>query len=466
MSTTAKSRRFTEGPLFFKIFLFVIPIILSGVLQICYNLADHIVIGQFSGDEYALGAVGCTTSLTSLMTNMLIGLSAGAGVVIAQRYGAKDDKRLSYTLHTSITLSVIAGLLFMLIGLLACSPALKLMGTQDVFFDKALLYIRIICIGIPATSIYNFGASALRAVGDSKTPLTILTITGAMNVLFNLFFVIVCGMSVDGVAYATIIAQYSSAVAVIAVLMHKKNEVYGLNIKKLGIHTQSLLQILRYGIPSGIQSSLFAISNVIITSAINTFPPEVINAKTIASNIDAILYASINSYLHASTTFCAQNYGAKKLDRVKKSVIYCLVQVTAIGLIIGAILLTFARSAAGIFINDADPTKDIVIEQVLNIMAVLTPLYFLAGVQEALSGALRGLGHSVLPTIMSIVGICGLRMFWVLVLINYPPFDTIQGVFLCYPASWAITAIAVGTALIIIYKKSKKALAASGELVS
>jgi len=463
MAIEKKQKDLTEGPIFTQMLSFVIPIMLTGILQLLYNMADHIVVGQFSGNEYALAAVGSTSSLTNLIVNLLIGISAGSGVVVAQRFGAGEYNRLEHAVHTSLTFSLLAGIVFSFIGILISRPALELMDTKDVFIDQSVIYMQIICIGIPASAVYNFGASILRSVGDSKTPLYILSATGVVNVILNLVFVIGFNMSVDGVAIATIVAQYLSAIIVVLVLALRKNEPYSFSFKKIGINKSTLLQILRFGIPAGVQSSLFSISNMVITAAVNNFPPTTVSAKTIAGNIDGFLYVTLNSYLHASMTFTAQNYGAGRLDRVKKSIFTAASQTAVIGLLLGTVMFLCGRFVAGIFIDSSDAAnKQIIIDEVMNMLKVTSFFYFMCGVMETFSGALRGLGHSFAPMIITIGGVCGLRILWVLVFFPMDMFYSIGGVYTCYPISWSLTAITLAIVLYFTYKKTKKSVTAPG----
>ena len=341
----AKPKRdLTEGPLFLPMIMFVIPIILTGMLQIVYNMADNIVVGRFSGDEYALAAVGSTTSLSNLIINLLMGVGGGSGVVIAQSYGAKQYDRLSRAVHTSMSFSLIGGVAFCIIGLLISRPALELMDTKEELMSRALLYLRIICLGIPASAVYNFGAAVLRSVGDSKTPLFILSATGIINVILNLIFVISFGMAVEGVALATIISQYISAIVVVFLLVGRKNQPYSLDLKKLRIDVPILKRILALGLPAGFQGTLFSISNIILTAGMNSLATTDIAGKTIAINIEGLVYTAMNSYLHASMTFTGQNYGAKKPERIKKSIIYAVLQVAVIGFVGGQIISQIGRA--------------------------------------------------------------------------------------------------------------------------
>jgi putative MATE family efflux protein len=420
-------------------------------------MADNIVVGKFSGDPNALAAVGSTSSLTNLILNVLMGIAAGTSVVISHAFGAKQDRLLSRAVHTSLSFSVIAGLAFMTVSLLVSRPGLILMGTKDVLLDSATLYMRIIACGIPATAIYNFSASILRSVGDSRTPLFILASSGIINVLLNIFFVIACGMSVDGVALATIVSQYISAAAAVAVLMRRKSESYALRIRELGIDIKILGRILRFGIPASIQSSLFGISNVLITSSINVFDKTVISGKTIAGNIEGILYVALNSYLHAAMTATGQNLGAGKPERIRRSVLYCVIQVMTIGIVGGMLILTFGESVASLFVDTTDPLRDEVIEKAMDQMKILLTTYFLCGIMESLSGSLRGMGYSMTPTVMSIGGVCGIRILWILTAFQLEALHSPQGLFLVYPISWIATSLMFLPILLYALSKQKKA---------
>ncbi len=458
MSLAKNKRDLTEGPLFIPIFTFVVPIILTGILQILYNIADNIVVGRFSGDELALAAVGSTSSLSNLIINLLMGVAGGSGVVIAQSYGAKEFDKLSKAVHTSMLFSVVGGVFFCLLGLLISEPALELMDTKDELMGRALLYLRIICLGIPATSIYNFGAATLRSVGDSKTPLFILSSTGIINVLLNLFFVIVCKMTIDGVALATITSQYISAATVVFILFKRSDSPYALDIKKMHMDMPIMKRILALGLPAGLQGTLFSISNIILTAGMNSLPTTDISGKTIAINIEGLVYTAMNSYLHASTTFTGQNYGARKPDRIKKSIIYAVLQVALIGFIGGQIINLFGRPLASLYIDANDPNKEAVMAAALELMQFMLSCYFLCGIMDTLSGALRGLGYSMIPMIVSIGAICVLRAIWVFFVFPTEQFHSLIGIYTIYPISWTLGLAALAIALLIIFKKVKKRL--------
>ena len=459
-------RDLTEGPLFLPMISYVVPIILTGLLQILYNMADNIVVGRFSGDDLALAAVGSTSSLSNLIINLLMGVAGGSGVVIAQSYGAKNKDRTSRAVHTSMLTAVIGGIIFCIIGLLISHPALTIMDTKEELMSRALLYLRIICLGIPASAIYNFGAAALRSVGDSKTPLVILSCTGLTNVLLNLFFVIVCHMSVSGVALATIASQYVSAIVVIAVLFKRKDQPYALNTSMLRIDPELLKSILRLGLPAGFQGTLFSISNIILTSGMNSLATTDIAGKTIAINIEGLVYTAMNSYLHASTTFTGQNFGAKKPDRIKKSILYAALQVTIVGVVGGIILILFGKPIAEMYVDLNDPNREAVLKAAMDLMTFMLSCYFLCGVMDTLSGALRGLGYSMIPMIVSIGAICVLRAIWVFVFFPMEQFHSLIGIYLIYPISWSLGIIFNTIALLIIYPKVKKSMISETKIMA
>ena len=442
----------TDGPIFVRMLLFVIPIILTGVLQVMYNMADNIVVGQFSGDPDALGAVGSTSSLTVLVTNVMISLSTGAGVVIAQFFGARDHDKVSRTVHTSMLFSIIGGVVFMIVGIVLARPVLTLIGTQDLYYDKAVLYMVIICCGIPATSIYNFGAAILRSIGDSKTSLYILSVSGLVNVVLNLVFVIGCGMTVDGVAYATIISQYISAAWVVVVLMRRSGENYQLILRKLRLELRIVARILRIGLPIAFQSSLFSISNIIITGSMNTFPPHVVSARTIAFNIEGITYTVMNAFATAAMTFVGQNYGAKKFSRINKTVAYALIQVAIIGIIVAQVEILFGRQLSDLYLSADDPNREAVIGAVLEIFDIMLATYFLCGVMETMSGVLKALGFSMTSMIASLIGLF-VRVAWILFLTPTERFHTVFGLFVSYTISWLVTILLLSICFVYVWRK-------------
>lgn len=437
-----KRLSFTEGPMFFKMLFFALPVMATGILQTLYSMADNIIVGQFSGDPNALGAVGSTSSLTNLTINLLIGISVGTSVVVSQAFGAKNENMVSRVVHTALITGLAGGIAFMGIGFLISKPALVLMGTREELLDGALLYFRIICIGIPATAIYNFGAAILRSVGDSKTPLIILSSSGLINVGLNFLFVIFCNMSVEGVAIATIVSQYLSAIAVIAVLFTRREECYGFSPSKLSFDTYLFIRIIRFGIPSGIQSSIFSFSNVLLTSGINSLGSSAIKAYTISSNIDAITYTACNAFHQAALTFTGQNFGAGKPDRIKRVAFFSLLQVLVMSILLAQIELLFSDQLINLYISNSDAAKAEITQITKDLMLLLLNTYFICGLMDVLSGIMKGLGYAIIPMLISITFICGFRIMWRFLVFPLPQFNTPTGLMLCYVFSWSLTAIA------------------------
>ena len=457
MLATKKKLNFTEGPMFFRILTFALPIMLTGILQILYNMADNIVVGQFSGDPHALGAVGSTSSLNNLIISLIIGISAGTGVVVAQLIGARRDKDVSRAVHTALVFSLFAGLAFGALGITISRPVLRLIGTQALLLDQAVLYMRIISLGIPASAVLNFGAAILRSTGDSKSPLIILSCTGILNVLLNLLFVIVFHMSVAGVALATIISQYASAILVIFVLAKKKGHSYQFSFSRLCFDKALIGRILRIGIPSGIQSSLFSLANIVLTNGINSFnDPNIITAYTITNNIDAVTYIACNSFYQAAITFTGQNYGAMKYERIKRTLIFGLIQVTAIGIIVGQLELLFGEQLVNLYVANDAPNKAAVMQASMDMLTLLLNFYFLCGIMEVCCGVLRGLGYSFSPMILCLTGACAFRIFWRYVFFPLEPLNTPVGLLLSFPISWILTILLLLGLFVFAWKKLKR----------
>ena len=457
MTKLGKSVNATEGPIFSQMILFAFPLMLTNIMQQLYSMADNIVVGKFSGDPLALAAVGSTGTLTAMLTHLFVGFSSGCAVVVSQSYGAKDNDTMSKGVHTSLVFALVSGIFFCLFGLLISGPALILLDTKSELIDKALVYFRTVCIGIPATAIYNFGASILRSIGDSKTPLYTLSASGIVNVVLNLVFVIVFKMSILGVAVATVVSQYISAIVVIAVLARRKNEPYALNLKKLGIHKATLFRVLRLGVPAAVQGSLFSITNLCLIRALNGFPTPVVSARTIATSIDVILSTAINSYLHVTMTFTGQNLGAGKLDRITKTVYYSAIQVATFGIVVGQLMIIFYTPLVGLYLAPDDPYRVEVLAAAKTIMTVMLSTYFIGAIHEAFSGVLRGLGYSLYPMFTSIGCIVVFRMIWIFFV--FPRIDTLVGLYLVYPISWTLSVIALSCMIMYALMKIKKARA-------
>lgn len=444
--TARTDRSFTEGGMFVKMLLFALPIMTTSVLQILYNVIGSLIVGQFSGDPNALAAIGCTGPITGLILNLLVGLSSGAGVIIAQRYGAGDESAVRRTVHTAMTTAVIGGVLMMLVGIGVANPIVSLI-VQEELRSRAVLYVTIIFFGVPATSIFNFGASILRSVGESRTPLIILLSSGLLNVGLNLLFVIVFKMTVNGAALATVFSQYASAVAVVAVLATKKT-CFALSFKELKIEKSILLRILMLGIPAGLQSAAYNVANMSITGAVNTFPRVYVSAAAICmSTLDSVIYASMNCFMHVAMTFAGQNYGANKKDRVNKSLIYAIIQIILAAGSVCAVIYIFRDPIAALFVDPNDSERLEVLSLSSRWLAFTVPFYIVLGVSEVCAGFLRGLGYSVSPTVMNLIGVFAVRLIWTQLVFPNMAKD-IFNLIACYPVSWFAAFILQGSLVI------------------
>ena len=451
---------FTEGGLFFKILLFTLPIIATNILSLLYNTADQIVVGQFASDPNALAAVGSTGTLTNLIINLLFGMTAGTSVIVARSYGARDKETLHRAVHTSMLFAAIGGVVVMLIGLSVCRFGLTLMGTKEDIFESAVLYMSIILCGVPASSIFNFAASIIRSTGDSKTPFLILASTGIVNVVFNLIFVILFHMGVAGVALATVISQYLSAAWAVWILM-RTDEDFRLSLRELRIDKQIFRQVLLIGIPSGIQGSLFSISNILIQSSINTFTTPEVSGSTISSTLEGYAYTAGNCFYQSVMTFVGQNLGAGKYDRVKRSLLYCLIQSALTVGIVSSVELLFAHQIVPIFVDMTSPVATEIVNAAIVRMKILLVCYFLTGPMDVLTGYLRALGMSILPMITSFIFACGLRVLWCIFV--FPLFGTPQSLFIIFPISWIATVLCNGIISLVVNHKffrKKEAVAA------
>ncbi len=442
--------QFTEGGLFFKILIFTLPIIATNILTLLYNTADQVVVGQFSGDPNALAAVGSTGNLTNLIVNLLFGMTAGTSVIVARSYGAKDKEALSCAVHTSMLFSIIGGVIVMIIGLSVCRVGLSLMGTKEDIFEQAVLYMSIILLGVPATSVFNFAATIIRSTGDSKTPFIILASTGVVNVVFNLVFVIVFSLGVAGVAISTIISQYLSAIWAVYLLV-RTDEDYRMSFRKLKFDRAMLRQVLLIGIPSGIQGSLFSISNILVQSSVNTFSTPEVSGNTIAGTLEGYAYTAGNCFYQSVITFVGQNYGAGKYDRVKKSFIYCMIQAACAVLIVSSLELLFIDFLVPFFVDMQNPLAPQIVDAAMVRLNVLLALYFLCGFMDVLTGYLRSLGMSILPMITSVFAICVLRSGWCLFV--FPAFGTPMSLYAVFPISWAACVLINGILAFFVSRK-------------
>ncbi len=445
-----------EGPFLKKILLYTFPIMLTGLLQLTFNAADLIIVGQFCG-SVSVAAVGATGALTNLIVNMFMGLSVGSGVTVAQAIGAGHGKEVHRIIHTAIPAAIISGVVLTGIGVSFSGTFLRWMGTPEDVIPLSSLYMKIYFGGILGPMVYNFGASILRAAGDTKSPLFFLTGAGIINVALNAVFVTVLHMDVAGVALATVISQFFAAIMVLVSLARRK-DVCRLELKKLKIYKGPLLKIIRIGVPSGIQGSMFSISNVILQSSVNALGSVFMSGHAAACNLEGFLYTTINSLHQSSLNFTGQNIGARRYDNVKKVVAICMCCAVIIGSVFGFVLYLLGEPLLSIYITDS---PEAIRYGMIRMAYVLLP-YFSIGLMEVMSGVLRGMGASISPMLISVIGVCGLRIGWVYTgyqLFNNAPIETRAiMLYLVYPASWIVTAMADYIAYRIIMKKQQQKL--------
>lgn len=435
----------TKGSLFKKIILFSIPLILSGILQLLFNAADVVVVGRFSGHT-ALAAVGSTTSLINLLVNLFIGISVGANVLLGQYIGADDFKNAQETVHTAICFALVGGVLMIFVGYFLSYPLLELMGTPNDVIDLSVLYIRIYFGGMPFFMLYNFGAALLRAVGDTKRPLYFLMVAGIINVIFNLIFVIVFSMGVAGVAIATVMSQCVSATLVLLCLKGASGPLC-LHKDLLHFHSDKVIQMLKIGLPAGLQGVIFNISNVLIQSSVNSFGSIAMAGNTAASNIEGFVYISMNSIHQTTVSFTAQNMGARQYKRVDKILMECLLIVTIVGISLGWSAYLAGHSLLRIYSTDMD-----VISYGMLRLSVISTSYFLCGVMDVLVGSLRGMGYSILPMIITLIGACLFRIVWIFTV--FAMHHSLIVLYISYPISWIITIVANSISYLVLRKKT------------
>lgn len=421
-----------NGSILDKLVSFSIPLMLSGILQLLFNAVDIIVVGQFTGNE-ALAAVGSTTALINVFVNLFIGISLGASVLAARFYATGQEKEMTETVHTSITLALISGIAMGIIGVIAAKGALELMDTPDNVLNLSTLYMRIYFMGMPFFMLYNYGAAILRAVGDTKRPLLFLIISGATNVVLNLLLVIQFHLGVAGVAIATVISQCISCILVLRCL-YLSDGSYQLRFNKLGMKTRYVKQIFQIGIPAGIQSTIINFSNVLLQSSVNSFGSVAMAGYTAANNILGFLYVSVNSITQACMSFTSQNYGVRKFKRMDKVLLECLGLTVIVALVLGGGSYLFGAELMHIYTKS---TK--VIECGVDIMLYTTVTYFLCGIMDLLPGALRGMGHSTVPMILSVIGTVGTRIVWIYGI--FPCHRSLDFLFISYPVSWLLTIV-------------------------
>lgn len=421
-----------SGSVLNKMLMFSLPVMASGVLQLLFNAADVIIVGRFAGDN-SMGAVGSTSSLINLFTNLFVGLSVGVNVVVARAHGADFDSDIHDAVHTSVLLSAICGAALAVIGFVFAPQMLELMNATDSQLPLAVTYLRIYFLGMPAMMIYNFGSAVLRAVGDTKRPLYFLTAAGIINVGLNMLFVIVLKMDVAGVALATVISQCISA-GLIVICLVRDGTAIRLDLRKLKIKRKVLASIVKVGLPAGFQGMIFSLSNVVIQSSVNLFGDTVVSGNSSASSIEGFVYMAMNTFHQAAISFTSQHMGAGKYRRIPKILFCSLLCVTVTGLTVGWAAYLLGQPLLGIY-----STTPEVISAGMTRLGIIATTYAVCGAMDVMVGMLRGLGYSVMPMIVSLLGACGLRILWIATIFQIPEYHTVRTVYLSYPVSWGIT---------------------------
>ena len=438
-----------NGTIMDKLISFALPLMVSGILQLMFNAVDIIVVGRFSGSQ-ALAAVGSTTALINVFTNLFIGVSLGANVLAARFYAAGKDKEMSETVHTAITLALVSGVVMAVVGLVFSRWALEIMGTPADVIDQSSLYMRIYFLGMPFFMVYNYGAAILRAVGDTKRPLMFLMVAGVINAVLNMFLVIVFHMGVAGVAIATVISQMISCLLVLRCL-YKTDSSYQLRFSRLCMKKFYLVQIFQVGIPAGIQSTVINFSNALLQSSVNSFGSTAMAGYTAANNVLGFLYASVNAVTQACMSFTSQNYGVGKYKRMDRVLLNCGILSFIIAFVLGCGSYIFGGEILKIYTEDPE-----VIRCGVEILSITTVPYFLCGIMDLFPGALRGMGHSGVPMILSIIGTVGTRIVWIFWV--FPEYRSLYTLFISYPASWGITIVMQVICFVFVRRKVHRQL--------
>lgn len=434
-----------NGPLLGKICRFAFPLALSSMLQLLFNAADIVVVGQFASDT-ALAAVSSTGAMINLIVNLFIGLSVGTNVLVARYYGMGDYKNLERVVHTSVATSIVAGGALLILGQFLARPMLELMGSPENVIDQSALYVQIFFLGMPGNMLYNFGAAVLRSVGDTRRPLYFLIIAGVLNVVLNLIFVIGFKMDVAGVALATIISQYVSA-ALVFICLLRSNGPYRVYLRHLKIHLDMLWGLARIGLPAGMQGIIFSISNVLIQSSINSFGSVAMTGSGTAANLEGFVYVAMNAFYQAALSFTGQNMGAGKYERINKIMGLCIMMVTIVGVVTGVGVYLLGTPLLSIY--NSDP--EVIAFGLERLLLVCAP-YFLCGIMDTMVGMMRGMGYSVVPMIVSVVGVCGIRVMWIYTFFAMD--HTLFMLYISYPISWIATA-AIHLLSYVLIKKTK-----------
>ena len=436
-----------NGTIMDKLISFALPLMISGMLQLMFNAVDIIVVGRFTGSQ-ALAAVGSTTALICTFTNLFIGVSLGANVLAARFYASGKTKEMSETVHTAILLALISGIAMSIIGILCARESLVLIATPDNIIGQAALYLRIYFLGMPFFMLYNYGAAILRAVGDTKRPLMYLIAAGTANAVLDLILVIIFKMGVAGVAIGTITSQFISCVLVIRCLC-KTDAIYKLYISKLRIKKYYLIQILKVGLPAGIQSTVINFSNVLLQSSVNSFGEIAMAGYTAANNILGFLYVSVNSVTQACMSFTSQNYGVRKFKRMDKVLVDCAILSIIVSVVIGGGSYLLGHQILGIYTKQED-----VIQCGMEILSISTIPYFLCGLMDMIPGSMRGVGYSAVPMLLSIIGTVGTRLVWIYGV--FPEHRSLYVLFMSYPVSWGLTIVMQAICLVFVRRKIRK----------
>ena len=442
MKSTARS--LTEGPLARQILIVSLPLALSNLLQVLFNMSDVAVVGRFAGST-ALGAVGSTSIFVTLFTGFLIGLGNGINVLVARFYGARNAESVHKTVHSALLVSLLAGVLLLVVGLFGSPALLRLLNTKEDLLPGAILYLRVYFLGMPALALYNYGNAVFSAIGETQKPLRYLSFAGVLNILLNLFFVIVCRLDVAGVALASTIAQCVSAGLILRALTRVQDS-YALHLREVRFDPIMTRRVLMLGLPAGFQNAIFAIANLFIQAGVNSFDSLMVKGNSAAANADALIYDAMAAFYMACASFMSQNYGAGKVDRVKKSYLISLAYSFGVGLVLGGMLMPFGREFLALF-----TTEPAVIDAGMKRVSVMAMAYGISAFMDCTIAASRGLGKTVVPTIIVVMGSCVFRVVWVYTI--FAQIHTIPSLYLLYPCSWALTAVAEMVYFVGSYKK-------------
>ena len=439
-----------SGPLAWPLITYAVPIMLTSVLQLLFNAADLVVVGAYCG-SFSVAAVGATGAITTLIVNLFIGLSVGTGVAVAHGIGSREWDQVRNTVHTAVPMALVSGLFLTVLGVGLSRRILRAMGTPEEVLGLAATYMEIYFLGITAHMLYNFCASMVRAAGDTKSPLVILTAAGVVNVGLNILFVRYLGRNVDGVALATVLSETGAAIAIV-ILMVRRTDSCRLELRKLRFHKEPLKKMLRIGIPAGIQSCMFSLSNVLLQSAVNSFGAVAVSGNAAVANLEGFMYVIENSFHQTAVNFVGQNCGALQFRRVKKVTGLCMLYAAVAGILFGGLMCLFGPQLLSLYITDSPEAIAIGISRMLVDVAP----YFLFGLQDVVTGALRGIGASFVSMILTVLGICGIRVLWIYTVFQIPRFHSQTVLYVSYPLSWIVTLIIQLTAFSVIFRMLQK----------